>query len=255
MRIIKVLTCFLLMMLYLLSSVIILIFVLNKRNKRYIFTRNTSFFSKSLIKLFNIRILLSEKELLNLEDIRLIVSNHLSWLDIIIISSLKPCFFITSYDIKNNYFLGPFAQFAGSFFVDRKRHTGLKNEIFNLSQAVQSYYPICLFPEATSSNGEQVLAFKNALFHSFLSQNTAILSIVINYLSLNYESISSQNRDQIFWYGDMGFFSSLLSICACREITVNIKPLSVTYTKDFNTRKDLSLHLYQQINAEFLPVV
>ncbi len=255
MRFIKLSFTFILMLFFLMVSLLITLFVFNVKKKRYALSKNTSFFSNCLVSLLNIRVLLSEKDQFNHEEIKLIVSNHLSWLDIIIISSMKPCFFITSNEVKNNHFLGPFAQLAGSIFVDRKKHSQIKSEINYLSDTYNDYYPICLFPEATSSNGEKVLTFKNAMFESLMNSNVPVLSMVINYLSINYESVNAKNRDKIFWYGDMGFIESLIRVCSCKEITVNLKAISIHQSMDFNTRKELSLHLYQQINAEFLPVV
>jgi 1-acyl-sn-glycerol-3-phosphate acyltransferase len=96
-----------------------------------------------------------------------IVSNHLSYIDILLISSVLPTSFVTSVEMKNTPFLGQIIQLAGCLFVERRNKKNIMNEIGDIENALNKGLNVTVFPEATSTNGEQVLKFKRSLFMNF----------------------------------------------------------------------------------------
>lgn len=175
-----------------------------------------------MLKVLRIKVRYDFSPLFRTEDTYLIVSNHLSYLDVIILSAFAPTCFVTSVEIKKTFFLGHLCQLAGCLFVDRKNKTGLKGEILELRQALTDGISVTVFPEATSTNGEEVLKFKRPLFEASIATQKSILPVTLNYLSISSHAFSRENRDIVCWYGKMTFLDHFLKVLEQSEILVEV---------------------------------
>ena len=92
------------------------------------------------------------------------VCNHMSYLDILILSTVRPAVFVTSVEMEKTFFLGDMAKLGGSFFVDRVNRRKMKAEVQALVDLLEQGFNVFIFPEGTSTNGEGVLPFKKSLF-------------------------------------------------------------------------------------------
>lgn len=173
------------------------------------------------IKIFNIQVQINDP-FQSFRQNGLIVSNHLSYLDIIVIGTYMPACFVTSVEVKNTLFLGQIVEFAGCLFVERRSKSNIGNEISDISRAIASGLDVLVFPEATSTNGEKVLNFKRPLFNSALEITSIIKPITINYKTLDGVTLSLTNRDKICWYGDMSFFPHFWDFLKTKETIVSI---------------------------------
>jgi lyso-ornithine lipid O-acyltransferase len=152
----------------------------------------------------------------------LVISNHLSYIDIFIISSLFPSLYITSVEVQHMFFLGLMTRLGGSLFIERRSKTLLLNEIERIAGILKRGYTITLFPEGTSSNGEKVLPFKGALFKTAEKAAVPIQPICIKYTEINKKPITPKNRDYAYYYGDLEFFPHLLKLFFAGSIKVNV---------------------------------
>ena len=155
-------------------------------------------------------------------DGKLIVCNHLSYLDILILSSRIPSSFVTSTEMKETFGLGQICILAGCVFVNRKNKKNIHSEVKEITEALKEKINVIIFPEATSTNGEEVLRFRRPLFQSALDAKQNVSPITINYKKLNNEKVTRSNRDQIFWYGDMTFFSHFWKFLKIQKTVVEV---------------------------------
>ena len=93
----------------------------------------------------------------------LLVCNHLSYLDILLLSALAPCVFVAKREVKQWPVLGWFAKLAGTVFVHREQRAQAGQTVDQIETALQTGALVVLFPEGTSSGGESILPFKSAL--------------------------------------------------------------------------------------------
>ncbi len=96
----------------------------------------------------------------------LLVCNHLSYLDIIVLSSIRPCIFVAKRDVAGWPLFGWLAHAAGTIFVDRQRPLATAFAVNRIHAAIATGLPVVLFPEGTSSDGSTVLPFKSSLLES-----------------------------------------------------------------------------------------
>src|SRR6266699_4534623 len=87
----------------------------------------------------------------------LLVSNHLSYLDIVVLSSVQPCAFVAKRDVARWPLFGWLAHAAGTIFVDRERKFSSPKVVSGIRDAIAGGSVVVLFPEGTSSDGSTVL--------------------------------------------------------------------------------------------------
>lgn len=136
-----------------------------------------------------------------------IVANHVSYVDILALASLFPACFVTSQEMKETPLLGQICYLAGCLFVERRSRANLINEIAEITNALKNGLNVMVFPEATSTNGNEVIRFRRPLFNAAIQSETPVLPITLKYQTLAGKPISTENRDFIFWYDDTGFIT------------------------------------------------
>ena len=108
-------------------------------------------------------------------------SNHISWLDIVVIYACAPCRFIAKAEVKKYPIIGRIARNAGTLFLDR---TSIKDAIRvseQISDALKEGHCIAFFPEATTSEGEGLLPLHASLFESALRAGSYVQTLVLRF--------------------------------------------------------------------------
>ena len=111
----------------------------------------------------------------------LLVCTHLSYLDILVLSSIEPCVFIAKRDVAGWPLFGWLARAAGTIFIDRERRLSSSKVICLVRNAIADGSVVVLFPEGTSSDGSTVLPFKSALLESAVQLRCPVTSASIQY--------------------------------------------------------------------------
>jgi 1-acyl-sn-glycerol-3-phosphate acyltransferase len=142
----------------------------------------------------------------------MIVSNHLSYLDILAYSALVPCVFVAKKEVASWPVLGVFARLAGSIFVDRTRRTKVAETNQCIATALQSGVVVLLFPEGTSSDGETVLPFRSSHLEPAIRSGATMRPAAIHYRMDG----GSAAREACYW-GDMTFLPHLLNLFTKRK--------------------------------------
>jgi 1-acyl-sn-glycerol-3-phosphate acyltransferase len=205
-------------------------------------TKNTSRFCRLTLRLLGIQTTEAHQSEPVKQDLRgrLIVANHLTYVDILIIASAVPSVFVTSVELKRTFLLGALARSAGSLFVERRNPARLKREIETVSRVLAQGLNVVLFPEGTTSNGEGVRPFKASLFDAAIQSNADVLPVCLRYRTVNGEAVTVRNRDRIFYYGGVSFFHHvprLLSLAFVEADLVFLRPLTANAHP---SRKDLA---------------
>jgi len=154
----------------------------------------------------------------------LMVANHSSYTDIILLSALENLVFITSVEMGNNPVLGGITRLGGSLYTDRKKPVSLLGEIERFSATIRDGFKVVLFPEGTSTNGETIKEFRASLFQVAIGAQCQVLPVCISYQSVDGQPFGDANRDTVCWYGDMDFVPHFIGLLRHR-ITARISIL------------------------------
>jgi len=214
---------------------------------------NTSSTARHMLKPFHISVQVVNPEKLAClqESNHLIVGNHVSYTDIIVLSSLHPFVFITSQDMGETPLLGTITRQGGCLYTERKKITTLPQEIYGFAQALRDGFDVVLFPEGTSTNGETIREFRKSLFQTSLIAEKPLLPICIRYTRLDGKPImTQQQRDKVCWYGDMEFVPHLWEYLL-HEVEVTVTVLdSIPYSPQQN-RQALCDSVYHSLLTAF----
>lgn len=236
---------------YITISVLGELIITNPVKKKKFFSKMTSLGSKLGLYILGIHVNVCGKSVTQQIKPVLQVANHMSYLDVLILSSICPSLFITSVELQNTFFLGLMARLGGSLFVERRSKTKLLQEIDRIVSVLRNGSNITLFPEGTSSNGEKVLPFKGALFLTAKRSNVEIQPVCIKYLTINGKPVGPSNRDSVFYYGDIVFFPHILKLLLVKRIEVEVTYFDPIKTDD-KDRKELVDISYAKISSKFM---
>jgi len=169
----------------------------------------------------------------------LVVSNHFSYLDVFALgSSMEMCFTPKS-EVAGWPVIGFFCKITGCIFIDRRPSQTLRNKS-NLDDAIAGGSIVSLFPEGTSNDGSRLLPFKSSFFSIAENQGLTVQPVSVVYTRLNDESITSENRHIVGWYGDMEFFPHLMTFLRQKSLEVTLVFHDAVNSKDFTSRKELA---------------
>jgi 1-acyl-sn-glycerol-3-phosphate acyltransferase len=151
-------------------------------------------------------------------DSGLIVSNHLSYLDIIMLAALRPCVFISKKEVSAWPIFGTCAQLGGTIFVDRSRRSDVAGVSSEMRAALAEGLLIVLFPEGTSSGGASVLPFKSALIEPALR-----LACPVTAAAIGYSIETGSASEEICFWKDMSLLPHLLNVFAKPSIRAELR--------------------------------
>ena len=109
------------------------------------------------------------------------VSNHISWLDTIILSHIQPISFIARHDLEYWPLLGTFTQRMQSVYIDRSNKFHAYRSIPALEERLRKGRSVHVFPESTTSDGSSVLPFYPMFFEAAVRTGKKVQAVAIQY--------------------------------------------------------------------------
>jgi 1-acyl-sn-glycerol-3-phosphate acyltransferase len=179
----------------------------------------------------------------------LMVSNHVSWLDIVVLSACTPLIFVAKSEVAGWPFLGRLAKLQQTVFVDRDRKLKSRAVVEEIAGRMRAGHAVVLFAEGTSSDGSAVLPFRSALIGAAaaaMSADGGGPGVSIQPLAISYPSSSQRIAA---WYGEMAFLPHLLTVLRAGKIEVRVSwgaPFAFTPGSD---RKEVTRQLEESVRG------
>jgi 1-acyl-sn-glycerol-3-phosphate acyltransferase len=173
----------------------------------------------------------------------LLVANHLSYLDILAISTVTPAVFVSKAEVRRWPLFGWFASCAGTVFVERERRTHVGQVNREIAAALAAGALVVLFPEGTSSNGQTVLPFRSSLLEPAAAGNH---EISVAWLHYELEPGDGDAANEICYWGDHHFVSHLIRLAGKKSIRATIRFGQFQRTTD--DRKELAKQLHAAVS-------
>lgn len=155
----------------------------------------------------------------------LIVANHCSYNDVLLIASMDDIFFTPKSEVKSWPLIGPLVARFNVLFVDRKpgKTAEMKKNIIAL---LESGGRICVFPEATTGDGRRLLPFKSSLF-ALAEDWQAATPLPVQPMTVIYRRVNGQPIDDRFWpkvawYGSTSIVRHLFGFFALRHVEAEV---------------------------------
>ncbi len=178
-----------------------------------------------------------------------LVSNHLSYLDILVLGSALDTVFVSKAEIADWFGIGFLARRFGTIFVARGRKRDLPDVVRAIAVALEGGDGVVVFPEGTSTNGAGVIEFRTSLLAP-----AAQARLPVHTATLSYGVPAGERRasDSVCWWGDAAFVPHAWGLLKLRAIDARLEFGAQAVVSD--DRKQLAEALRAAIAARFRPV-
>lgn len=179
----------------------------------------------------------------------LIVANHVSWLDIPLLSAVAPVSFVAKKDVASWPFIATLARLQRTVFVDRERRFKVQDATNEIIDRLNAGDTIVLFAEGTSSDGNRVLPFKTSLFAAVkpaeraadaARPQTAVQTVSIAYMRRNGLPLGWFGRRAFGYYGDVEMGANAWDVLSGGAIEAVVHIDAPVSLDSFIDRKDLA---------------
>jgi 1-acyl-sn-glycerol-3-phosphate acyltransferase len=183
----------------------------------------------------------------------LLVANHLSYADIILLQALTGSLFVAKSDVARWPLIGFVARTTGTLFVDRARRADLPRVLAGVEAAAARGLGVAIFPEGTSSDGSSVLPFRPSLFEVAVRTRLPVYCATLGY---RVPEGSPPAHLSVCWWGDMAFLKHLYALLQIPSFEARAAfapvPAGGAEPRD---RKELARSARHAVASRFNPVV
>ena len=172
----------------------------------------------------------------------LIISNHISWLDVFVMSSILPMRFVAKSEVRSWPFIGWLCARANTIFIERNKRSDTIRTNIQAVEHLRSGNCMAIFPEGTTSDGSNVRHFHASLLQPAIDAKTQIYPVAIHYHDKN----NNPNFDAAY-IDEMTFVQSLWKIVSSPDLHVRITTTEALDTQADN-RRILALEAHRRIS-------
>ncbi len=213
-------------------------------------------YHRRVARLFGIRVHLAGA--VQREAPVLLVSNHVSWLDIIVLSSIAPLSFVSKSEVDEWPIINQFARLQRTVFVDRNKRLSVRDTAMEIASRLETGDCLVLFAEGTSGDGNQVLPFKSSLFAAVSDfsgaageSKTSVQTATLVYTRLNGLPLNRGQRPLIAWYGGMEILTHAWELLKLGPVDVSIRVSEPAPLQDFKGRKQIAAYTEILVRQNF----
>ncbi|MEZ5875536.1 MAG: lysophospholipid acyltransferase family protein [Hyphomicrobiales bacterium] len=192
----------------------------------------------------------------------LIISNHVSWLDITVLSAVAPVSFVAKQEVASWPFVSWLAKLQRSVFVDRERRSEVGDKANEILNRLEAGDHIVLFAEGTSSDGNTVVPFRTALFAAAkptggkpMGSNVSAQTLALTYTRVYGLPLGRRGRPQVAWYGDMDMASHAWKLLGLGPLDANIRIGPPVPLDDFPDRKALARYAEEKVRNDVVELL
>jgi len=170
--------------------------------------------SRRLLRAFGVRLIEQGKPTRG----AVIVANHMSYMDIMVLSAMAPVVFVAKKEVKSWPVFGWFAAKAGTRFIDRERRADVARIGEDMNPVMAEGLSIVLFLEGTTSDGREVLPFRASLLAPAVAAGWSLVPAGITYAVPEGRSVAQE----ICWWGEMTLPPHLLNVATLPWIEARV---------------------------------
>jgi 1-acyl-sn-glycerol-3-phosphate acyltransferase len=141
----------------------------------------------------------------------LLVANHVSWLDILVLLAQEPVRIVAKHDVEAWPGIGHLASTLGAIFVDRTRPKRLPVAVAEVTGALRAGRSVAVFPEGTTFCGPERGRFRPAMFQAAVNAGAPVVPISIDY-----------GTTAAAFIGDETLFTSVCRVARLRKLTATV---------------------------------
>jgi len=198
---------------------------------------------RDLLSLLGVGISVSGGQRQSLPISFLLVSNHVSWMDICVIRALFPVRFIAKEEISLWPVVGASAREAGTLFLGRQRLSSFRETVVLVQESLERNVPVAVFPEGTTTTGDRLLPFRTGIFEVCRRTGQPVLP-----LSIRYENSDRTPLTAVSYTGGESFARSFWRTLGEARITARVSVADPVFPEG-SDRKQLAGKVWHRVRA------
>jgi 1-acyl-sn-glycerol-3-phosphate acyltransferase len=135
----------------------------------------------------------------------LLVANHLSWLDILVLHAARHCRFVSKSDVKHWPLIGALATGAGTLYIEREKRRDAMRVVHHMAESLRAGEIVAVFPEGTTGDGEDLLPFHGNLIQAAISADVPVQPVALRFV----DRMTGQDSPGPLYLGDDTLLASL----------------------------------------------
>lgn len=148
----------------------------------------------------------------------LLVSNHISWVDILALMAIGPCRFVSKAQVHHWPIVGTMAAGAGTLFIERESPRDAMRVMHHMAQVLEAGDTVAVFPEGTTSSGDSVMAFHANLFQAAIAARASVQPLALAY----FDGSGGHCSSQVAFVGEDNLLHSLRKVLMAHELSVRV---------------------------------
>jgi 1-acyl-sn-glycerol-3-phosphate acyltransferase len=150
----------------------------------------------------------------------MLVSNHLSYLDAVVLGSLTPAVFVAKAEVRRWPLIGWLTACGGTIYLKRESLRAAAEVNRKLSLAISEGLPVVLFPEGTTTGATEPLPFHPAMFEPVLRSDAAVWPAALSY---TIDGSSEGVAEHVCYWGDMTFVPHVVGLMRIRNLRALVR--------------------------------
>ena len=177
----------------------------------------------------------------------LFVSNHISWLDILVLGSTVPLHFLSKHEVKTMPVVGWLATRAGTLYIHRGKHESASQASADITRVLNQKHNALVFAEGTTTDGH-IRKFHSRMLQAAIDAEAMIQPVAIFYPRTNPQTNKIEVNPDALFTGKTTVGESFDRISRAPFIDVEVHYLTPVAAAG-KTRGELSLHAYEEVIA------
>lgn len=173
--------------------------------------------SAGLLDIFNVKVDIAADDPLHCLRGGLIVTNHISWLDVFVLNAIVPMRFVAKSEVRRWPAIGWLCARAQTLFIERGKARAAARMNVHLVELLQRGECLAIFPEGTTTDGAQV-----AHFHSSLLQPAIDAAAKVHPIAIRYHDGSGARSTAAAYIDELSFGASMWNILTTPELHVRL---------------------------------
>lgn len=149
----------------------------------------------------------------------LLVANHLSWLDILVMHAARHCRFVSKSDVKHWPLVGTLATGGGTLYIEREKRRDAMRVVHHMAESLKAGDIVAVFPEGTTGDGKELLPFHGNLIQAAISAHVPVQPVAIRFLDRE----SGNDSEGPLYLGDDTLVGSLWRTLAGRPFVAHVR--------------------------------
>jgi 1-acyl-sn-glycerol-3-phosphate acyltransferase len=149
----------------------------------------------------------------------LLVANHISWLDILVMHAARYCRFVSKSDVKHWPLLGTLATGGGTLYIEREKRRDAMRVVHHMRESLVAGEVVAVFPEGTTGDGRELLPFHGNLIQAAISADVPVQPVALRFVDCE----TGEDSDGPLYIGDDTLLGSLWRTLAGRPFVARVR--------------------------------